>query len=178
MSLTTARSVNAGCTSARAATRPFFPAALGLLLPVSTLFLGLSSGCAGESTRLALDAQRRADEVQQAVFDRQHEALCVLLYRDLLGRLAETGPVLTPAQRAALSDAWNDRDLVEFWTIQHERARALRLVGVDAKLASDQPVVDLLLKAIVARADRVKQRLAAHAASQVATQTIENAAGE
>ena len=142
--------------------------AFGLVLTLDTLCLGLSSGCASESTRLALDVQRRADEVQEAVFDRQHEALCVLLYRDLVGRLAEAGPALTPAQRAALNDVWNDRDLIEFWTIQHERAKALRVVGVDAKLASDQPVIDLLIKAIEARADRAKQSLAAQAGTQAA----------
>jgi hypothetical protein len=127
-----------------------------------------AGGCASESTRLALDVQRRADEVQQAVFDRQHEALCVLLYRDLVTRLAATGVELTPGRLAVLSAAWNDRDLLEFWVVQDERARALRLVGVDAKLASDQPAIDLLLKEINARADRARQQLAAQAGTQAA----------
>ena len=102
----------------------------------------------------------------------------MLLYRDLVGRLAETGPGLTPAQRAALNDVWNDRDLVEFWTIQQERARALRVVGVDAKLASDQPVIDLLIKAIEARADRAKQSLAVQAGTLVGEQAVKNSTGE
>jgi len=159
MSRTTAGSAKMNCALRRSVARRRLLAALGLLL---------TCGCASESTRLALDVQRRADEVQEAVFDRQHEALCVLLYRDLVGRLAEAGPALTPGQRAALNDVWNDRDLVEFWTIQHERAKALRVVGVDAKLASDQPVIDLLIKAIEARADRAKQSLAAQAGTQAA----------
>lgn len=58
---------------------------------------------------------------------------------------------------------WNDRDLIEFWAIQHERAAALRLVGVDAKLYAGQSSVDLLIKQIEARADRAKQALAARA---------------
>ncbi len=141
---------------------------------VGVLSALIASGCASESTRLALDTQRRADEVQQAVFDRQHEALCVLLYRDLTARLTATGVELTPARQAALNEACNNRDLLEFWVVEHERARALRLVGVDAKLASDQPAIDLLLKEINARAGRARQQLAA----QAGTQTAEAVKGE
>lgn len=124
-------------------------------------------GCSRESTRIALESQRRADEVQQAVFDRQHEALCILLYRDLQRRLAAAGLELSEAQRHAVNEVWNDRDLVEFWAVQHERAKALRIAGVDAKLFSDQSVVDLLLKALEARVDRARRGLAAHVAEQV-----------
>ncbi|HPM23969.1 MAG TPA: hypothetical protein PLP66_08675 [Phycisphaerae bacterium] len=133
----------------------------------AVLALGVSGGCTAESTRVALETQRRADDVQQAVFDRQHEALCTLLYRDLVQRLAAADAPLTAEQRAALNAAWNDRDLIEFWSLQFERARALRVVGVDAKLYADQSVIDLLWKTIAARADRVQQGLATQVAREV-----------
>ncbi|MBK9127886.1 MAG: hypothetical protein IPM13_08795 [Phycisphaerales bacterium] len=141
-------------------------ASLGLLL----------AGCTQESLRIALESQRRADEVQQAVFARQHDALCGLLYRDALHRLAEQELVLEPRHRAALSELWNDRDLVEFWAIQHERARALRLAGVDAKLFADQSIVDLLWKQVDARIDRTREVAAARAAQAAAKQVLPPAA--
>jgi hypothetical protein len=110
---------------------------------------------------VAIETQRRADEVEQAVFDRQHEALCALLYRDLLHRLETGAAPFTVDQRATASAVWNDRDLIEFWALQHERAQALRLAGVDAKLFSDQATIDLLWKSIEARMDRAKAGLAA-----------------
>ena len=125
-------------------------------------------GCTRESVRIAIETQRRADTVEETLVQRQHEALCVLLYRDALRRLAERGVALDDAQRAALSTVWSDRDLVEFWAVQHERAKALRVAGVDAKLAADQSIVDLLWKQLAVRADRVEQGLAAQAASEAA----------
>lgn len=125
------------------------------------------AGCSQESLRVALRAQQRADDVQQAVFDRQHEALCVLAYRDLVHELEVAGTPLTDAQRAVLNAAWNTRDLVEFWALQHERACALRIAGVDAQLAGQQSIVDLLAKQLAARADRVNAGLAAAAAEAI-----------
>jgi hypothetical protein len=117
---------------------------------------------------VALETQRRADTVQQTIFDRQHEALCILLYRDLLRRLEGAGLRPNDAQRAVINEVWNERDLVEFWAVQHERAKALRLLGVDAKLYSDQSAVDLLLKSIAARVARGEQALAAEAGHNAA----------
>jgi len=141
----------------------------GLIL----LAAGLVTGCTRESTRLAIETQRRADEIQQAVFEQQHQALRVLLYRDLLRRLNEGGRELSDAQQVAAGEVWNDRDLIEFWAVQNERARALRTVGVDAKLVGDQSVVDLLYKSIAARGDRIRQALAAEAGRQAADQARE-----
>lgn len=131
----------------------------------------LLAGCTQESVRVALESQRRADQVQQTVFDRQHEGLCVLLYRDLVQRLASAADEFNEAQRAALNEVWNERDLIEFWAVQHERAKALRLAGVDAKLFSDQSIVDLMWKSAAAKADRVQQGLAAAAAEAVPAET-------
>jgi len=139
----------------------------------AVLLLTGAAGCTRESVRLALEAQQRADQVQQEVCQRQHEALCVLLYRDLQHRLEEAGQALNAAQRRALNDVWNDRDLIEFWYVQHERAKALRLVGVDAKLTSDQSVVDLLYRLLAARAERLRQGLAGYAARRTAEQVLE-----
>lgn len=139
-----------------------------ILLPVLGL-LSLSPivGCTRESVRVALQTQRRADQVQQAVFDRQHETLRILLYRDLILALEADGVELTDSSRVVLNDAWNDRDLVEFWALQHERAAALRIIGVDAKLWSDQSIVDLLWKSLQARAKRAEQGLAAQVGERV-----------
>jgi hypothetical protein len=125
-----------------------------------------AAACTRESTRVAIETQRRADDVQQVVFDRQHEALCMLLYRDLLRRLETAQSGLSPAQREALNEIWNDRDLIEFWALQNERAQALRLAGVDAKLFSEQSIVDLLWKSIEARMERARQGLEAHAVNE------------
>lgn len=127
------------------------------------------AGCTAESTRVAIEAQQRANEVQEAVFDRQHDGLVTLLYRDLAQKLDETAdeePSLNAAQRAALNAAWNERDLVEFWRVQYERSKALRLIGVDAKLYSDQAVIDLLIKALNAKIERGKQAVAAAAGAE------------
>jgi len=118
-------------------------------------------GCTSESLRLALATQQRVNQVEQAIFDQQHDALRVLLYRDLAQRLTATGVDLTETRKTVLSEVWNERDLFEFWAVQHERAKALRTVGVDAKLYADQSTIDLLYKALTAKIDRAKQGIAA-----------------
>jgi len=133
-------------------------------------------GCTAESTRLALETQQRATDVQQFVHDRQHDGLVSLLYRELQAALeerAEPPAPLTDAQKAALQSAWNDRDMIEFWNIQNERACALRLIGVDAKLFADQSVIDLMIKAIEARADRAAQAISSAAGRQAAQGAVE-----
>lgn len=115
---------------------------------------GVLCGCTRESVRVALDAQRRADEVHTAVVERQHAALCTLLFRDALARLRDAGLQLDDSHRQQLAEVWSERDLVEFWVLQDERARALRLVGVDAQLYGSQAIADLLWKSWQARAAR------------------------
>ena len=123
----------------------------------------LLSGCTGESLRVALAAQQRADAIQQGILERQHDGLKVLLYRDTVRRMEDTGYSMTIEQLDTLNDAWNERDLVEFWALQNERAKALRVIGVDAKLYGDQAPVDLLIKSLERRADRVDAALAERA---------------
>lgn len=125
--------------------------------------VAFSSGCTRESVRQALEAQQRADEIQQAIFDRQQDGLRMLLFRDMEARLALAGEGLNESQQAVLNRAWNDRDLIEFWSIQEERSKALRLAGVDAKLFADQSVIDLLYKGLQAKVDRVRQGVAQEA---------------
>lgn len=124
----------------------------------------LLCGCTAESTRIAIEAQQRANLVEQAIFERQHEGLRVLLYRDLVRRLGEImadgSDGAAGAMLRAVNDAWNERDLVEFWAVQHERAKALRTAGVDAKLYGSQAMVDLLIKALEAKGDRAAQGVA------------------
>jgi len=132
-----------------------------------------AAGCTSESTRIAIEAQQRADAVEEAVFARQHEALRILLYRDVVRRLGERGVALSADGEDALNAAWNERDLLEFWALQHERARALRLVGVDAHLYGEQAAIDILLKWAETQAQRWEQGLIAGAAAAAA-----EAAGE
>lgn len=129
------------------------------------------AGCTAESTRFAIQTQRRADAVQQTVFERQHEGLVLLLFRDVAARLERCK---TAEERlAALNAAWNERDLIEFWAVQHERSRGLRLIGVDAKLSSEQSIVDLLIRSIEAKADRAAQSLAGAAGEQAGRSVVE-----
>jgi hypothetical protein len=124
-------------------------------------------GCTAESVRVAIESQRRADEVQRAVVERQAEALRILLYRDLVARLELGGAALTPAQKAAINEVWNERDLIEFWGVQFERATALRLIGVDAELFASQSTIDLLLKRIGVTLQRAKEGAAAAAGASL-----------
>lgn len=126
------------------------------------------AGCSDESLRVAVRAVQRADQVQQFVAEKRHEALRVLLYRDLLRRLGEAGAALDASQRAIVSAAWNERDLIEQWRVQDERARMLRLAGVEARLYGEQSIVDLLIKQVEAKADRAVKEAARQAGRQVA----------
>lgn len=128
----------------------------------------LLSGCTAESTRIAIETQRRVDDVQQAVFDRQHDGLRVLLFRDMLHRVDAAGETLSPEQVDALNTVWNERDLLEFWALQHERALGLRRVGVDAKVYGDQALLDLLWKTMDAKLRRAEHAIAAHAGGAAA----------
>ncbi|GMU80807.1 MAG: hypothetical protein AMXMBFR47_06780 [Planctomycetota bacterium] len=147
----------------------------------SSLLLGiclaalLTAGCTRESVRIAIESQRRADDVQQAVFDRQRDGLRMLLFRDLIARLEYTGGTrLTDDQLIELNRVWNERDLIEFWGVQFERAKALRMAGVDAKLFSDQSIVDLLARRLVTGAGRATEALAAAAGAAAANRAVES----
>ncbi len=112
---------------------------------IAAAWLLLALGCTAPSLKLALEAQARADQVQRFVFERQQKAVRLLLYRDLVHRLEQESS-LSEQQQATLNDVWNDRDLAAFWAVQFERAAALRVAGVDAKLAADQAIPELLYK--------------------------------
>jgi hypothetical protein len=148
------------------------------LLPVALCAAGALSGCTSESLRVAIEAQHRADEVQQTVFEHQHEGLCILLYRDLVGRLEAAGPPLSDDQKAALNSAWNERDLIEFWARQQERAAALRVAGVDALLYGNQSATDLAGKLLGARGAPPDVALAGAVAGQPADGSGEPAGAE
>lgn len=130
--------------------------------------LMLAAGCTGESLRVAAESQRRADAVQDAVVSQQNLALRGLLFRDMTSRLRASGIDLDDGQEATMNAVWNDRDLLEFWIVQHERARALRLVGVDAHLYAGQSIVDLLWKRLAGQIDRARGGLMRAAAASAA----------
>ena len=140
------------------------------LLLVAILLL---SGCTAETTRIALKGQQRADDVQQTIIDRQQEGLKIYLYQKTVADIQALGP-FTDAQRAVFLKAWQERDLVEFWGVQNERAKALRLITVDAKLYADQGILNLLWKALEIAGDRIKTAAAADVGS-VAGQKLLNA---
>lgn len=135
---------------------------------IALVGVGALVGCTAESTRIAIETQQRVDTVQQGVFDKQHEGLRILLFRDLLRRLQATGVELSAEQIATLNHFWNERDLVEFWAVQNERALGLRHVGVDAQLYADQAVLDLLWKAVTAKGERASEAIAGLAGSGLA----------
>ncbi|HQL54411.1 MAG TPA: hypothetical protein PLQ87_06870 [Phycisphaerae bacterium] len=110
---------------------------------VSCLIVTLAPLLGCEATRVALETQQRANDIQQTIFDQQQEALRIYQFRTLAARLA-----LKPAQQQDLNAAWNERDVLEFWAVMHERSKALRLVGVDARLWASEPIVALLGKQI------------------------------
>ena len=146
----------------------------GAAVSIAALALAFAvGGCTRESVRIALETQRRADQVQQSIFDQQHESLRILLYRNMLARLGGARPSPSADQRAVLSDVWNERDRIEFWRVQYERSRALRMMGVDAKLFADQSIIDLLYKSLTAKFDRGKQALAARAGKAMTDDAVE-----
>ena len=75
-----------------------------------------------------------------------------------------------------------ERDLIEFWNEQYQRAEALRMIGVDAKLFGDQGPLDLITRQIALRVDRVEQGLvnaaAEEAAASVAAEPAEQRSGD
>ncbi|MFO0971843.1 MAG: hypothetical protein U1A27_00175 [Phycisphaerae bacterium] len=109
-----------------------------------TIAAGWLPACTAPSNRMAADASARCDAVRAAVVERQHHSLLVLAYRDTLARL---NAATTPAERAAiLNEAWNDRDLFDFWCRQEVLARATHYATVDAYIAGQQGMLALLAK--------------------------------
>jgi hypothetical protein len=132
---------------------------IGLAILMAVAICG--TGCTAESLRKAIETQHRANEVEEKIFEEQHDALCILTFRDLANQLQVGATALSEPQKSILNRAWNERDTIEFWSVQHERAKALRAAGVDAKLYSDQSTVDLLLKSLEAKEKRAEQGIAA-----------------
>src|SRR5262250_1632023 len=103
------------------------------LVTIFATALVLLAGCTAESTRIAIESQQRANAVDEAVFDNQRDALLVFSYRDAVANVEKSAPLSKPddpasppialsdGQRSALNQAWNQRDLLEFWRVQHER---------------------------------------------------------
>jgi hypothetical protein len=130
-----------------------------LILAIPILLVTLS-GCTAESTRLAIQNERKANAVDMALYEREHQGLSVYIFRDTVAQMKESGG-LNAQQIAILNNAWNDRDLLEFWAVQKDRIMALRREGVEAKLYSDQSMIDLLIKQLELKFDRVKPAIAA-----------------
>ena len=139
---------------------------LGVILGLSIAMLG---GCTRPSTTQAIDGMDRSDRIRTEIRDRQHAALKIFLYRDTLAKLEAAK---TEGERAAiLNEAWNDRDLCEFWLMQDERARFLNLATVGSKLYSDQGTLGLIAQNLAGQAkgpiDTVDDYLAAKAGEMV-----------
>lgn len=139
------------------------------VLFVATMWL--VPGCTSESVRIALETQERANDIAQAVHEREHEGLRIYLFRDTVAQMKLAGKV-NEEQIQILNKAWNNRDLMEFWEVQWERAKALRLVGVDAKLYADQSMLDLLWKSVDAKLQRVESAVAAEVGRVAAEKVV------
>lgn len=148
------------------------------LFLIVSLLVGLLSGCSDPSLKIAIQSQQRADEIQNFLFQQQHDGLVMYLYRDLASELASEEPPLSRDQLATLNSAWNERDLIEHWAIQHERAKALRHIGVNTRLYSQQSIVDLIGKSVSQRTSTVNAALAGQAVEAAAGKAIEAAQEE
>jgi hypothetical protein len=128
----------------------------------------LFAGCTAAATKTALDTQKRVNTIQETVYSNQAKSLKVLLYKNLVVQLERDGQaLLNEKQKATLNQAWNDRDTIEWWSIQNERAKALRLVGVDSVLYDSQGIIDLMFKSLEEKWIDTKAGIAAVAGDAV-----------
>ena len=130
-----------------------------------------SVGCTSASTKIALEASNRVTQIQDKIQENQNKALKWYIFQKLL---TDINAAKTSDQVAALlNKAWQDRDLVEFWAVQWERARALHIIGVEAKLYSDEGILDLIWKQLSGKGDEfwgaVKGQLAGSLAEKLLT---------
>lgn len=143
-----------------------------IILTLACAFL--ATGCTSQSTMTAIASQKRVNAVDEAIFKNQADNLKQVLYDRLVVDLERSGGgYLNDAQKVALSQAWNDRDLLEFWSVQHEKSKAYRLVGVDAKLYNDQGILDLFLKSAEDGWVKAKLGLADAAGTVAGVKTVE-----
>jgi hypothetical protein len=142
------------------------------------LCTSLLAGCSDPSLKIAIQSQRHADEIQNFLFQQQHDGLVMYLYRDLAAELATEETPLSQDQLTTLNSAWNERDLIEHWAIQHERAKALRQIGVNTRLYSQQSIVDLIGKSISQRSSAVNAVIAGQVAESAAGDVVDAAQEE
>jgi hypothetical protein len=137
----------------------------GIIVLILAWGIWMLAGCTATSTKLAIAGSERSDEIRTAVVERQHRSLKILSFRATLAKLNRAA---TDEERTAiLNDAWNDRDLFEFWLVQDTLARALHYATVDAKLAASQSMFDLLIKDICNRAEKPVQAADEYLAAKV-----------
>lgn len=109
-------------------------------------------GCTATSTLKAIEASNRTDDVRSYVARQQHRSLLIEKFRNTALRI---NAAKTDEERTAiLNEAWNDRNLFEFWVQQELLARATHIAVVDAKLESDRSTLDLLSKDIARKLRR------------------------
>lgn len=99
----------------------------------------LLCGCTSESTRIALEQSQRIENIQDTLVQNLHDTALLFMYRDFIDTIPE-------AEQLKFLEYNKNRDQLEFWMIQWERARALRLITLDSKLISNQSIIDLLIK--------------------------------
>lgn len=121
----------------------------------------LCGACTSESTRVAIATQSRADEVAQTIFDRQREAMRIYMYRWAKSEITTAVENKNSIAAAAiLEKVFQDDDLHDFWLSQHERAKALRIAGVDSKLYADQGILNLLFGSIMRAIEKYEAAIA------------------
>lgn len=116
-------------------------AAIGLMI--------LLGGCTAPSNTLAREGSARSDEVRSYVSSQQHRSLTILLFRETLAKL--NAAKSDEERTAILNQAWNDRDLFEFWRTQDLLAQFTHVATVDNYLTANQSIFDLLGKSVAKR---------------------------
>jgi hypothetical protein len=123
--------------------------------------------CNSAMLQVAQEAQGRADAVQREVVDKQHGAICVLLFRDMLQRIETQTGFSNDELRTAMNDIWNERDVAEHWLVQNERAAALRMAAVDVPILGRPSWSEALGRQVVRELGNARAGAAAGAAEAI-----------
>lgn len=101
----------------------------------------LFTGCTSNSTKLAIETSKEYIARNNDLMNKYHDLILQYMFTTYCLKNQ-----LTTEQIKELNLVWNNRNVVEFWLIQHERNDALYALGVDTKLYNDQSMFSLFLE--------------------------------
>ena len=113
----------------------------GVLFGLFICLLVSLCGCTKASTKIAIETSTEYIARNDDLINKYHDL--VLQYMFTCFALKNN---LTAEQLSEFNKLWNNRNVVEFWLIQHERNDTLHTVGIDAKLYDDQAIFSLMLE--------------------------------